>query len=685
MGVPRLFYYIKTQYQKHINHFRKGEFIKPVDNLYLDANPFLHNAAQKVYNYGGGKSVMNRYANLSEEEKLRKTFEIFFRNIVAVTELTPPRKVLYIAIDGPAPLAKQAQQRERRFKSAKARRDFDSNQITPGTIFMLEMTKYIQWAIRKEIMIYSGWKDIDVYFSPPTVAGEGEHKLMDYIRSIPYEIRMGESHCIYGPDGDLIMLTLATHLKEIYLLREADPEKEPDFYDLLNVGKIAADLNYVLSLTKRSIAGTSDDFIVAGFFVGNDFLPKAKMFYYLEDGLERMIDAVSLLSKSKKFLTYKGDLNIEVFTEFVDIVSQHEPHYIADQAMYSKVNYDTIDVTKLRKIATHKGMMNTTNATKDEIVDFLNGFKDTVLLNNVGIKVRDSTPKHISEDKMRHYENQGLDTTHAYEIIDFDKYRKEYYEYAGINDIEGVCIDYLRTMIWILKYYVNGLPSWKWYYPHHYPPLMIDFVEVLKRLTKSQKKETMTFDIDTPSLPFVQLLSVLPPESKTLLPFPYRWIMEPNSPIVDYYPETFIIDYHGLDKEFKGKALLPFVDSEKVEGVYESVKFPKGVMSNYVRNRKGYPSLFRYDSDYLVSFESKYGNIYKLTCKKVDLIDKTDPLVKLIGGEASWKSIKQYDVSTYFFIRLDGKYEEWYIAKKNRKKLWNAIKLDFKENYKVIS
>lgn len=90
--------------------------------------------------------------------------------------------------------------------------------------------------------------------------------------------------------------------------------------------------------------------------------------------------------------------------------------------------------------------------------------------------------------------------------------------------IEGVC--------WVLLYYYQGCPSWNWYFPYHYAPFAVDFINLSKIEIKFNKGE--------PFAPYEQLMSVLPASSGHTLPEVFRPLMsDPKSEIIDFILKTF--------------------------------------------------------------------------------------------------------------------------------------------------
>eukprot|EP01126_Amoeba_proteus_P004244 TRINITY_DN11428_c0_g1_i1.p1 TRINITY_DN11428_c0_g1~~TRINITY_DN11428_c0_g1_i1.p1 ORF type:complete len:209 (-),score=26.81 TRINITY_DN11428_c0_g1_i1:193-819(-) len=178
---------------------------------------------------------LNALANITEEDIVVGVVKYIER----LFNIVKPQKLFYMAVDGVAPRAKMNQQRQRRFRAARDAEDalqllrergekipqnepFDSNCITPGTEFMSRLSDHLKFFIRKKVTEDSLWRNITVIFSGQEVPGEGEHKILEYIRHMKCQPSWEPNlvHCLYGLDADLIMLSLATHEPHFSLLRE---------------------------------------------------------------------------------------------------------------------------------------------------------------------------------------------------------------------------------------------------------------------------------------------------------------------------------------------------------------------------------------------------------------------------------------------------------------------------------
>ncbi len=84
------------------------------------------------------------------------------------------------------------------------------------------MSRALKYYVKERLQNSEQWKGLKIIYSDASVPGEGEHKILDYIRgqrtAEGYDPNM--SHCIYGADADLIMLGLSTHEQRFFIIRE---------------------------------------------------------------------------------------------------------------------------------------------------------------------------------------------------------------------------------------------------------------------------------------------------------------------------------------------------------------------------------------------------------------------------------------------------------------------------------
>ncbi|KAL1500715.1 hypothetical protein AB1Y20_013361 [Prymnesium parvum] len=337
------------------------------DALYLDMNGIIHPCAHPE----------GRPPPASEEEM----FAAIFAYIDRVFSVVRPRRVLFLAIDGPAPRAKMNQQRTRRFKAAKekAERDaeaktlraelraagrsvgdeaepseetfhFDSNVITPGTRFMANLARWLRYFVQMRIQTTPGWGGIKVILSDASVPGEGEHKIMEHIRlqRAAEGYNPNTRHVIHGLDADLIMLALATHephfciLREVVLDRKAQEKQKEQIAAGVQVGppkmqfcqiwtlreylhKEFAQVDFSAVTGGFDLERVIDDFVFMCFFVGNDFLPHIPALEIRDGAIDMLIFAYKqLIPKLGGYLSDAGRVHLARTEVLLRAISSQE-------------------------------------------------------------------------------------------------------------------------------------------------------------------------------------------------------------------------------------------------------------------------------------------------------------------------------------------------------------------------
>jgi 5'-3' exoribonuclease 1 len=181
-------------------------------------NSIVHNAI-----HGNDPQRMERVSKMDDFEEV---WADIMRGIDDIVHMVKPRKLILLALDGVAPRAKMNQQRARRFnkeKESKGSKNFDTNQISPGTDFMHKLGLQLEWFVKYKLNTDPLYQNCErVVLSDTSVPGEGEHKMLDYIRNLKLNPTYDPNtrHCFYGSDADLIMLSLLTHEPHFTIIRE---------------------------------------------------------------------------------------------------------------------------------------------------------------------------------------------------------------------------------------------------------------------------------------------------------------------------------------------------------------------------------------------------------------------------------------------------------------------------------
>lgn len=547
MGIPVYFRHITNKNPDIVVKVK----INGVDSLYLDLNCAIHPIVRRVAELGQNVDAM---------------IEEIIKYIVLLVEYTGVERLLYISIDGSAPRAKMDQQRIRRFKSIKEKglvkdmksrnhvednsTEFDTNSITPGTIFMEKLSQGIIAFLEKAKN--GQFKHLKVIFSDSNCPGEGEHKILAHLRENRDDIVKDGKVVVYGLDADLIMLSIVSHVNHIYLLRESldfgkDYHESGYKYLYLDIDlfkyHVIEDIKDKISLEiddPIEELKILDDYIFMCFLLGNDFLPHLPSLHIKTGGIEYLMDIYAIVYGQLAKLTKRKFKSKIVYDENTKGLRSTTSGAYNEKWVYQhlisldpcKINFEFLGL-----------MIEFVAQSEDQMLGDMEKKRQYLRPKTGGIYKNDYERE---KDLLDAYPLMHKEVEEQIQIRNPDGgWRDRYYQHVfkikpTRRNINHICHNYLQGLVWILNYYYQGCISWNWYYQYLHAPTAVDLVH---HLNDKENWKHIHLPKGQPYKPLEQLMIVLPPQSNHLLPKAYGDMMEKdNSPVIEYYPKDFKLD-----------------------------------------------------------------------------------------------------------------------------------------------
>jgi hypothetical protein len=241
MGIPEIVKFLAHRYKGCLLPLRKGIHY---DYVYVDMNYILHRV-KNIRSRGMAKDIERRLAGALSPMECSSG--------------------IYIAMDGPASLAKVKEQRHRR-----KRGDVDSCVLTPGSIPFSFINRATEQII-KNLRHRPRYLNTAFGFSSSNVPDEGELKIASQIRAHAQEFP-DASHLVLGGDTDLVLICSAMHnVSNVYVMLD---HKNCLFSvdHLRNLMQADIDKNIADPSCRPSMQHVISDFIFFSFFFGNDYL-----------------------------------------------------------------------------------------------------------------------------------------------------------------------------------------------------------------------------------------------------------------------------------------------------------------------------------------------------------------------------------------------------------------------------
>ena len=559
MGVPGFYKWIitnlKTSYFINTINITKDDLSKNnIYELFIDTNSIIHNIMHQI-----DKSITDK--RIIEKQIIRQSIK-FIDDLI--DKFKP--HLTYIAIDGIPPFAKILQQRNRRYFAAYQEKILNQSaekynqpilkwsniNITPGTPFMDKLHRRFNRHYSKfKNVIYSSCFDL----------GEGEHKIMDYIRTHP--IDETKNRYIYGLDADILFLSMIHNNRNLFICREN--QQTENVYDIINIHKLKTS---IISYCSRFHEHTKisynqnmiDDIIFICFLFGNDFIPHSPILNIGNDMDKILQIYINNYDISSYYLINRDNkinpINIQFFNSFLKEFSLIEyKMYINNDYQKKMIKFNERNVIQLHnKEKSLKELQQTSNNTEmiDNLSFEIDKFKNEFVIYDKDAKLE--FPEVYEDYKCNYYINHTQNPQYS-------------------EHLNNICINYCDTLMWVYNYYFNRdiKISYLWSYNYSFSPFLTDLSSFIEKqqynINLFQEKNKTFIDVINPEIKInlnQQLFSVIPYTKLEEIHKELFDKLKDNELYILYSPIEYKINTYNVIQKYKSTIMIPDIDIYKI-------------------------------------------------------------------------------------------------------------------------
>lgn len=566
MGVPSFFAWWKRYQQRRRNSFivkrpkvavatgQRTDYHR----VYIDLNCLAHPVARATT----GPPTPQQYDSISRNvvQELFALVDVLLKDL---PDDVNAFDTVFIAIDGVAPVAKMQQQRERRLKAATSA-EKNYNMISPGTVFMDRLQALLERAC---VDLFNSGRAKHVVLSGHNIAGEGEHKIMDELRSLEKRKEDGavQHVYVYSQDADLLFLTAlnAPNVLSAWVVRQVfTGAKQRGEQELFNHDYEYVSINVFVNEIVRLVCPPHRlhrvlkapekeetlryvlDYTAMCMMFGNDFMPNVpSLVLRTSSSMNRLTTAMRAV--------YTALWKVNKRPSFIVVPSDDACYY-----EFHRVHLTAI-LHELEKVE-DACMVDHAASRKKAIAMF-------------------ERRRDLSEEQRKEFiANAYEDTINAAEGQWKRRYYAQLFKFPTFTNVRGTrrltaqtCDSYLSQLIWAVNYYTGAYDNDFNGYLYKWPagPCVSD----LHAFVTSCHFQPQLYNKNRNQMPepvsqLTQLMCIFPKKSADLVPCKkLRWYMRNrDSPIAWLYPEGIRVDkslFYMKTWEYEARHVLPWSET----------------------------------------------------------------------------------------------------------------------------